>query len=157
MISGEMKCTPEEESLYDVVAYAIWGLSESCNPNKELVYGFLEDIADEKFPWVSGEPGWSIIRLTLATYKDRFSEKPFDYAFVATLDSWKESGASTAYFIDHSDVKPRERVYSSEVFWRAVRESLLAFGGQHPERWPEIEEGFRRFTELGSFPGRLSD
>ena len=153
MISSDIQCKPEEDSLYDVVAYAIWGLSDSCSPNKLLVYGFLEDLADEEFSYVSGEPGWSIIRLTLATFKNRFSENPFDDKFVDRLNTWRENGESTAYFIDHCDVTPRESIYSSEVFWRAVRKSLLAFAAQHPERQPEVEEGFRRFTELGAFPG----
>jgi hypothetical protein len=161
VISGEMKCTPEEESLYDVVAYAIWGLSESCNPNKELVYGFLEDLADEEFPQVSGEPGWTISRYFLFEkgLPVDFSLPPWRWTEDEILDLKKlqDQGVQELFGIDHCDVIPRHRVYSIEVFWRAVRESLLAFGDQHPERWPEIEEGFRRFTELGAFPGRLSD
>lgn len=161
MISGEMKCTLEEESLYDVVAYAIWGLSESCNPNKELVYGFLEDLADEEFSYVSGEPGWTISRYFLFEegLPVDFSLPPWRWTEDEVLDLKKlqDQGVQEMFGVDHCDVIPRHRIYSSEVFWRAVRESLLAFGGQHPERWPEIEEGFRRFTELGAFPGRLID
>lgn len=157
-MSVKFAVSDEEWPLFDAIWWCMCGYHQSDSPADKFVspIHFLEYLADEEFPWVSGEPGWTIIRLTLATYKARFSENPFDDAFVAILDSWKESGASTAYFIDHRDVTPKERIYSSAVFWRAVRESLLAFGVQHPERWPEIEEGFRQFTELGSFPGRLS-
>ena len=161
MISSDIQCAPEEESLYDVVAYAIWGLSESCNPNKELAYGFLEDLADEEFPYVSGEPGWTISRYSLFDngLPTDFSLPPWRWTEIEILGLKKmqDQGMQELFWVDHCDVTPRERIYSREVFWRAVRESLLAFGVQHPERWAEIEEGFRRFTELGSFPGRLSD
>lgn len=159
MISSSIQCTPEEESLYDVLAYAIWGLGESCNPNNLLVYGFLQDLADEEFPYISGEPGWTISRYFL--FKDGlpvdFSRQPWRWTEdeIFDLKEKQSQGVQELFGVDNSDVVPRERIYSSKVFWRAVRESLLAFGAQYPDRWPEIEEGFRQFPELGFFPGRL--
>lgn len=157
MISSDIQCKPEEDSLYDVVAYAIWGLSDSCSPNKLLVYGFLEDLADEEFSYVSGEPGWMISKYFLFEkgVPVDFSLPPWRWSVDEIIDLKKlqDQGVKELFGVNHSGVTPSERIYSSEVFWRAVRKSLLDFAVQHPERQPEVEEGFRRFTELGEFPG----
>ena len=162
-MSVQFPVSDEEWPLYDAIWWSMCGYHQSDSPSDKNIpaFDFLETLADEEFPYISGEPGWTISRYFLFEkgLPVDFSLPPWRWSEGETLElkRLQDQGAQELFGVDHCDVTPRYRTYSSEVFWRAVRESLLAFGGQHPERWHEIEEGFRRFTELGSFPGRLSD
>jgi len=150
MMSADLEIVQGEESLYDVVAYGIWCLDGVAFKGCESAYAFLDELYSEQ-PDVGGDPGWTIERIELG---EGF-EKSRPYLNGQPLEDLKElqrRGEKEAFWIENIDAEPSLCTYSSEAFWRAVRKSLLAYGRDNPKRQPEVEEAFRRYSQLGSLP-----
>lgn len=151
MIPNTLYYPDELNSLYDVIGYAIWGLLDSSNQTKNLAYSFLDELfADDNCPYISGEPGWSIVRVDLSNFESKYSHDPFVGNSLNSLLALKSAGEKEAYWVDDSNSSQRETVVDSRTFWLAVRNSLIAFGQQHPDKQNEVDEGVRRYYKFFS-------
>lgn len=149
MIPGVGDYADELNSLYDVVGFAICGLSDGCNQANRLAYSFLDELfEDNNHPYISGEPGWSIIRVNLLNFEDKYSDSLFLGKSLESLSALKNAGENEAYCIDDLNSSQRETIVNNQTFWLAVRNSLIAFRQLHPGREDEIDEGFRRYAEF---------
>ena len=73
---------------------------------------------------IGGDPGWSMERLPAENGGDSFLV-------------WGEP--------EMSGIEPAERIYTSDLIYKALRESLLAFAEAYPDREEEVRKVLHRY------------
>lgn len=141
--------TEQENSLYEVVGWAMQGLIDTVNENRpDTFYGFLDDLyLDDRGSDISGEPGWALERIE---FKEGLENR---YGFISgdmrnALLSLFQNGEREAFWLQNTHANHGICLLSEASFWKVASDAFKEFTINNPGSEDDLKLAMRKYPQL---------